>query len=137
MAFRASLRDHTATMDATRLHGGEDSGPSPKELVLSGLLGCTAMDVVALLRKYKAPLTALELRADAAQTDSQPAVFSTIKLIYEASGEGVEAEDLLKAIELSQTRYCGVSAMISKTARISYEVHLNGSRIGDGEARFQ
>jgi putative redox protein len=137
MAFRASLRDHTATMDAARLHGGEDSGPSPKELVLAGLLGCTGMDVVALLRKYKAPVTALELSADAEQTDSQPAVFSTIKVIYEASGEGVKTEDLLKAVELSQTRYCGVSAMISKTARIFYEVRLNGSMIGEGEARFQ
>lgn len=135
MSFRAAVRQHTVAMDAKRLAGGDDSAPTPKELVLSGLLGCTAMDVVSLLRKAKTTLASFEVEAEASQTDGEPAVFDAIKLIYKANGE-VPGNVLLDAISASQTRYCGVSAMIAKTARIDYEVLLNGVSIGLGKAQF-
>lgn len=135
MSFRAAVRQHTLAMDAKRLAGGDDAAPTPKELVLSGLLGCTAMDVVSLLRKSKSSLASFEVDADASQTEGEPAVFDAIKLIYKATGE-VPAQILLDAVIASQTRYCGVSAMISKTAKIAYEVVLNGISIGQGQAHF-
>lgn len=132
MAFHATMREHDLSMDTSRLFGGEDSAPSPKELVLTGLVGCTGMDVVSLLRKGKAPLAALEIEADASQTTTHPAVFDQIKLVYKVMG-AIDATEVQKAVELSSSRYCGVMAMLGKTARIQYEIQLNGAEVARGE----
>lgn len=135
MAFSAKTGGHEILMDA-KSPIGSDSAMSPKELLLAGVCGCTAMDVVALLKKYKQPLAALNVNAEAKLTEGvHPAIFQNIAIRFEASGE-LEVERLLEAVKLSQTKFCGVSAMVSKAVPISYVVILNGKEVGAGVADF-
>ncbi len=135
MKFVGTSDKHQVQMDA---HSpiGNDSGFTPKELVALGVGGCTAMDVVALLKKYKEPLKTLSVEVEVEQTENvQPAVFKDVVIKFVATGE-ITKEKLIEAVRLSQTKYCGVSAMIVKTAPISYKIVLNGTEIDSGEAAF-
>ncbi len=133
--FTASDETHSVMMD-TKPPGGTDQALSPKQLMLSGLLGCTAMDVVALLKKYKQPLEKFTLSGDAQKTEGvHPAVFTRVDLKFELTGEMLR-EKVIEAVELSQTKYCGVSAMLSKAFPIEYKIFLNGTEIAQGQARF-
>ncbi len=115
---------------------GSDSGFTPKELVAIGIGGCTAMDVVALLKKYKEPMESLAVQVEVVPTEKvQPAVFKDVTLTFVVSGQ-VNSDKLVEAVRLSQTKYCGVSAMILKTAPIHYKIILNGVEIALGEASF-
>lgn len=100
-----------------------DQGSRPKELVLMGLIGCTAMDVVSLLRKMRVDFNDFLVTAEAELTDEHPRVFKSIKIHYKISGN-VDKDKLEKAIKLSQDRYCGVSAMLKKAAPISYTYEI-------------
>ncbi len=104
---------------------GDSAGAAqrPKELVLSGLAGCTAVDVLMILEKMRTPPKSLEVLVEAKQTEEHPRVFSEIHLTYLVSGD-VPEKNVQRAIELSQQRYCGVSIMLGKTAKISYEYRL-------------
>lgn len=110
-------------LDAHPEHGGKGKGQSPKELVLSGLAGCTAMDVISILRKMRSLPRSLHVEVEADQTKEHPKVFSRIHLRYIAAG--VDKEKLEKAVQLSQDQYCGVSAMLKKTAEISFEIMVS------------
>jgi putative redox protein len=135
MKFTAVAEGHEIQMDA-KSPVGTDSGMTPKHLLLVGISGCTAMDVVALLKKYKQPFEALEVDADGEPTVGvHPVVFKEIKLVFKLKGQ-VDAAKVLEAIKLSQTKYCGVTAMVSKSVPISYSVELNGESIGSGHADF-
>lgn len=115
---------------------GTDVAPTPKQLLVAGLCGCTGMDVVALLKKYKQPLEAFQIEAEATPTEGgHPVVYKDIKLLFKLSGP-LDAAKALEAVALSQSKYCGVSAMVSKAVPITYVVELNGQRIGDGKADF-
>lgn len=120
---------HTVRIDARIEGGGADSGPRPKELVLSALTGCTAMDVISILRKMRQPVNALRVRAEAEETDTHPKVFRAIDLIYEVDGEGCDPERVAHAVALSEWRYCGVSAMLRPAVEIRVHILLNGSEI--------
>jgi putative redox protein len=135
MKFTAVADGHQVLMDA-KPPIGDDSAMTPKHLLLAGIGGCTAMDVVALLKKYKQPFEALEVDADGELTvGSHPIVFREINLVFRLKGQ-VDAAKVLEAIKLSQTKYCGVTAMVSKSVAISYSVELNGESIGSGQADF-
>lgn len=136
MGFEAAINEHTVRMDTKPSAGGSYSAPTPKELVLTGLCGCTGMDVVWILNKMRLKLGGLAVDAEASQSEGEPSVFDRIKLIYKFSGENLPADKVKQAVELSQTKYCGVSAMIAKTARIDYEILLNDASVGSGTARF-
>lgn len=114
---------------------GSDSAHSPKELVLAGVCGCTAMDVVALLRKYKQPLERFSVEAESDLTEGYPAIFKEVKLTFKLWGS-LDSQKIIEAVHLSQTKYCGVSAMIAKACPITYEIFLNDSKIGEGQAAF-
>jgi len=92
---------------------GGDTGPRPAELVALALAGCTAMDVISILRKKRQRITGYEVRADATQRDDPPAVFLRIDVVHEVTGENVDPEAVRRAIELSATRYCAVGATLS------------------------
>ncbi len=135
MFFEADTEGLLTSMDAKPASGGGRKAPTPKELVLIGMCGCTGMDVVSILKKMRQNFTAMNVRAAAEQTETTPAVFAKITLIYEVTGE-VDAQKLVHAVELSMTKYCGVSAMLALTAPISYQIVLNGLEVGVGVARF-
>jgi putative redox protein len=111
---------HTLSMDAAPESGGENTGFRPKELVLTGLAGCTAMDVISILHKMRAEPESFRVEVEAEQTEEHPKVFTKIHLKYIVHGN-VPEEKLKRAVELSQEQYCGVSAMLAKTAKITYE----------------
>ena len=135
MKFVAEADHHQVEMD-TQSPIGSDTALSPKQLLLAGICGCTGMDVVALLKKYSQPLESFQVEVDAISTEGvQPAVFKSVSLRFKLKGE-LDATKVLESITLSQTKYCGVSAMIAKSVPITYTVELNGKPIGSGHADF-
>lgn len=124
MAFDSHAGNHTVRMDTTP-EMGDDSGPSPKQLVLAGLAGCTGMDVVSLLDKMRVNYTAFSIEIEADLTEEHPKVFSEIRMKYVVSGKDLDEKKVEKAINLSQERYCGVSAMLKKNSPIHYTIELN------------
>jgi len=135
MRFKSVTGDHQIVIDA---HSpiGNDAGFTPKELVAAAIAGCTGLDVVSLLKKYKEPLESLEITTDVEQTEKgYPTVFKNVWLVFNFKGN-LTKEKVLEAVRLSQTKFCGVTAMIVKTAPIHYKVLLNGIEIGTGEAAF-
>ena len=127
MAFRMEQDGHSFLLDSSPDWGGSDSGPRPKALLLSGLIGCTGMDVVSILRKMKVEDYGLSIRADAEYTEEHPVIFRSIHLTFSFSGTGLPPEKIERAVELSQEKYCGVSAMLKHTARIGYTITVNGA----------
>lgn len=135
MAFTAETGGASYTMDAKRPLGTE-TGATPKEFVAAAICGCTAMDVAALLKKYKQNFRSLVVSAEIESTSgSQPVVFKNVNLLFDVEGE-IEPEKLKEAVHLSQTKFCGVSAMIAKVAPIHYTIRLNGESLGQGQAEF-
>lgn len=121
MLFDAlSHSGHTIPIDGDAAHGA-----SPMEVVLMGLCGCTATDVISILRKKREPFTGLTVSAVAEQSHESPKVFIKIKLIYRVSGT-VSQKSMEDAVKLSETKYCSVSAMLSKTAEIEYVIEYAG-----------
>lgn len=91
------------------------------ELVLIGLCGCTAYDVVNILSKKREPFTSLQVLAEAERASSPPSVFTSIRLVYTIGGK-VTRKAVEDAVRLSEEKYCSVAAMLSKTAKIAYEI---------------
>jgi putative redox protein len=108
---------HSMVMDA----GKEKTANSPMELVLLALCGCTASDVVGILRKKREPFTGLEVRAEGERADGYPAVYTSIHLTYVVRGQ-VSQKGMEDAVRLSKEKYCSVSAMLEKTAKITYTI---------------
>ena len=116
----AATSRHSLVMDTAT----EKTASSPMELVLIALCGCTASDVVGILRKKREPFTGLEVRAKGDRADGYPAVYTTIHLTYVVRGE-VSKKSMEDAVKLSKDKYCSVSAMLEKTAKITYTIeHL-------------
>jgi len=101
--------------------GDKTAGNSPMELVLIGLCGCTGYDVVSILQKKREPFTSLEVRAEAERAAEPPSVYTEIKLIYRIGGK-VSRKAVEDAVRLSEEKYCSVSAMLAKTAKITAEI---------------
>jgi len=108
---------HAIVMDTA----SQKTASTPMELVLIALCGCTASDVVGILRKKREPFTGLEVRAEGQRASGYPAVYTEIKLVYRVSGK-VSAKAMEDAVRLSKEKYCSVSAMLAKTARITFAI---------------
>jgi putative redox protein len=115
----AGYTGHTVTLD-----GDSKSANSPMELVLIALCGCTAYDVVNILQKKREPLTSLEVSAQAEKAAEPPRVYTSIRLRYRVGGN-VAHKAIEDAVRLSEEKYCSVSAMLGKTAKITYEIELD------------
>lgn len=102
------------------LHSGVGFGP--KALLLTGLAGCSGIDVVEILEKMRVPFADLEIDAEAEQTDDHPKVFKTIHLTYKIKADEDQREKIRKAIDLSLEKYCGVAAMLKKNSGIVYDL---------------
>jgi putative redox protein len=123
MIFDAlSHSGHTIVFDGDAAH---TQGPGPMETVLMGLCGCTAIDVISILKKKREPFTGLTVSAVADQASESPRVFTHVKLIYRVGGT-VSHKAMEDAVRLSETKYCGVAAMLSKTARIEFLIEYAG-----------
>lgn len=101
---------------------GTIAGPSPMEMVLLAAGGCTAIDVVHILKKMRVDFDHLEVEVVGERADTHPRVYRTIKLVYTITGKNVPKDKVEKAVKLSQEKYCSVAAMVKGTAEVSYEL---------------
>lgn len=115
-------------LDSSAGVGGQNRGPRPLQLLLMGLAGCTAMDVISILQKKREPLEDLEVVVTAEQADSHPRVYTKIHIEYIATGD-VSENALQRAISLSETTYCSAQGMLKKAAEItsSYRIIQPGA----------
>ncbi|NVO02357.1 MAG: OsmC family protein [Bacteroidetes bacterium] len=124
MAFEATVNDHKIIFDADPTVGGEDAGARPKPVILASLAGCSGMDVISILAKMKVIPTYFNIIVEGELTEEHPKVYNKIHVVYEFKGENLEYDKLKKAVDLSQDRYCGVSAMLKLGAQMTYCIKI-------------
>ena len=115
---------HSVVMDGAPEGGGRNLGPRPMETVLLGTGGCTAYDVVHILRKSRAPVTDCELEIDADRAEKDPKVFTRIHFHFIVTGTGLKAQQVERAVHLSAEKYCSASIMLAKTASITHDFEI-------------
>ena len=111
-------------MDGVRPPNGTHSGPSPMELVLMGVAGCSGMDEISILNKKRQPFTGMQVNVTAEQADTHPMIYTHIHLEYVLYGQGVSGEAVERAIELSEEKYCSVMAMLRPTVKITHSYRV-------------
>ena len=126
MAFEGHQDGYVIGLDADAEFGGQGKGPKPKTLMLTALGGCTAMDVVSILKKMQVHLDGFEVQVSTELTDEHPKVFKAVHLRYVFRGKDLPMEKLQRAVSLSQEKYCGVSAMLIKACPITHEIVIEG-----------
>jgi putative redox protein len=122
MAFTADINGHEVLMDTTADDGGDDSGPSPKRLMLASLAGCTGMDIVPILNKMKVSYSDFSIDVDADVTEEHPRIYNRVKITYKIKMAAADRPKMEKAVALSQEKYCGVSAMFRAFAELKTEI---------------
>lgn len=122
LAFTADIKGHTVRMDTTPDGGGDDTGPSPKRLMLAALTGCTGMDIVSILNKSKAPFSDFSVHVDAGIKETYPKIYDHVKITYRIKMAEADRRKMEKAVSLSQEKYCSVSAMFRAFAKIETEI---------------
>ncbi|HYA37452.1 MAG TPA: OsmC family protein, partial [Candidatus Methylomirabilis sp.] len=115
---------HTVVMDGAPESGGQNRGPRPMELVLVGTGGCTAFDVVHILRKSRQEVTACVAEVEAERAATDPKVFTRIHIHFIVTGRNLDPKKVAHAIELSATKYCSASIMLAKTAKITHDFEV-------------
>jgi putative redox protein len=115
---------HAFVMDGAPEGGGRNLGPRPMETMLAGAGGCTAYDVVTILRKARQPVKNCELRVDAERAAADPKVFTRIHFHFIVTGSGVKKEHVERAVHLSAQKYCSASIMLAKTATITHDFEI-------------
>lgn len=120
---------HQVILDAAVADGGQDTGFRPIEMLLVGLAGCAGMDVIAILRKKRQLVTDYEVRVEGIRAEDHPMVFLEINVEHIITGYDLQPQAVERAIHLSEERYCGVGAMLGKTAHLTHSF-----RIIDAEA---
>lgn len=124
LAFDSMVGEHSVITDAPSEFGGDDSGASPKKLMMASLAGCTGIDVVSILKKMRVQFDNLTIRVDAELTDEEPSLYSAMHLTYTFRGNDLDMNKLEKAVKLSEEKYCGVSMMYKKMMDITWEVRI-------------
>ena len=122
LGFEAEVDGHKIYMDSSMEHGGKNTGPRPKPLMMIALAGCTGMDVAAILKKMKVELEAFSVEVEGDITEDHPKRFEGMKVIYRVKGKNISRKSVEKAVNLSSTRYCGVSANYEKAFPITHEI---------------
>ncbi|MGZ5115134.1 MAG: OsmC family protein [Burkholderiales bacterium] len=115
---------HAFVMDGAAEGGGRNLGPRPMETVLMGTGGCTAYDVVHILRKSRAPITDCVVDIDAQRAAEDPKVFTRIHFHFVVTGKGLKPQQVERAVHLSAEKYCSASIMLAKTAVITHDFEI-------------
>ena len=115
---------HAVLMDGAPEGGGRNLGPRPMELLLIGAGGCTAYDVVHILKKSRANITDCVAEIEAERADEDPKVFTRIHFHFVVTGKNLKPEQVERAIALSAEKYCSASIMLGKTATITHDFEL-------------
>ena len=123
---------HSVVMDGPPENGGRDQGIRPMEMLLIGLGGCTAFDVMYILRKARQPVSDCVVELDAVRSEEVPKVFTRIHVHYIVSGDGLSDQQVERAVRLSSEKYCSASVMLGKTADISHDYEIVTTGKGEG-----
>lgn len=115
---------HAFVMDGAPEAGGRNLGPRPMETVLAGTGGCTAFDVVLILKKGRHEVTGCEVKLSADRAETDPKVFTRIHMHFIVRGRGLKAAVVERAIELSHSKFCSASAMLVKTAAMTHDYEI-------------
>jgi len=118
MHFVGNTEGFRIDLDAEESVGGVGAGPQPPRLLLQALAGCTAMDVISILRKKRQQVSGLSVEVQGSRADQHPRVYTRIEVLYRVRGQNVDPQAVARAIELSATRYCPVIAMLGKVAEV-------------------
>lgn len=115
---------HKLKLGSSVAAGGENDGFSPMELVLVGLAGCTAMDVISILEKKRQVVSAFDVKVQAERANEHPRIFTHIQVEYTVTGKNLEKAAVDRAVELSVTKYCSVQAMLAKASQIEHKITI-------------
>jgi len=115
---------HMVTMDGAPEAGGRNLAPRPMEMLLAGTGGCTAFDIVMILKKGRHQVSGCDVRLEAERADSDPKVFTRIHFHFRVSGKNLKPEAVARAIDLSKDKYCSASIMLGKTAAITHDFDI-------------
>ena len=115
---------HALVVDGAPSAGGRNLGARPMELVLAGTAACTAFDVVWILKKARQPIEDCTVEAQAERATEEPKVFTRIHLVYRLRGKGLKRAQVERAVKLSKEKYCSATAMLAKTADVTFEIAL-------------
>ena len=125
MSFLAETGSgHVVAMDGPPEAGGRNLAPRPMEMLLTGTGGCTAFDVVSILKKGRHAVTGCDVEVHADRADTDPKVFTRIHFHFRVRGKQLKPEAVTRAVELSSEKYCSASIMLGKTASITHEVEI-------------
>ena len=125
MSFLAETgSNHALVMDGAPEAGGRNLAPRPMELLLAGTGGCTAFDVVMILKKGRHNVTGCEVSLHAERAESEPKVFTHIHFHYKVRGNNLKREAVARAIELSKSKYCSASIMLGEVAKITHDFEV-------------
>lgn len=124
MAFEMEIGGHKVITDTTVENGGNDFGPSPKALLLAGIIGCSGIDIMSITKKMRLEIEDVIVDIESETRDEHPKIYTYIKVVYKFKGKDLPMDKLEKAVKLSMEKYCGVSAMIEKAVPITYEVKI-------------
>ena len=125
-----SQTGHAIVIDGAPEYGGRNRGMRPMEVVLLGAAACTAFDVVLILRKARQPIADCSVDAEAERASTEPKVFTKIHLRYAVAGRGLDPKQVERAVKLSKDKYCSATAMLAKTAEITFEIAIvDGDRL--------
>jgi putative redox protein len=125
MSFESEINGHKIIIDADESVGGGDKGPRPKALMLMSLAGCTGMDVVSILKKMRVELDDFAIEVEANLTEEHPKQYDAMNVIYKFWGKDLPIDKIEKAVNLSDERYCGVSAVYKKAIEMTHEIKIN------------
>ena len=125
MSFRAQTGSgHMVTMDGAPEGGGHNLAPRPMEMVLVGTGGCTAYDVVLILKRGREPVTDCVVEIEAERAGTDPKVFTRIHLVYTVTGRALSPAKVERAIKLSKEKYCSASIMLAAMAEITHSIEI-------------
>lgn len=124
LAFETEMDGHPLIVDAGTEGGGDDLGPRPKKLMLTALAGCTGIDVISILKKMKIVPEAFHVIVEGDLAEDHPKKYEKMKVIYQFKGKNLPIEKLERAIELSEQKYCSVSAVYRQAIEMSREIRI-------------
>ncbi len=124
LTFEGIADEHRVAIDTTIEGGGNNTGMSPKKLLLCSLCACSGIDIVLILKKMKVAYTLLEILAEAEQTTEDPKVFTHINVTYITDVAAEDEAKFRRAVELSQEKYCGVSIMLKKHCPVNSSIQF-------------
>lgn len=124
LAFETEMDGHKVVIDAAKENGGDDLGPRPKKLMLTALAGCTAIDVIMILKKMKIVPDDLNVIVEGNLTEGIPQKYQEMTVIYQFKGKDLPMDKLEKAVKLSEEKYCGVSAVYKEALTLKSEIRV-------------